>query len=82
MKGKPPLRRREAARVENKPDLSRKINQICRHLNCPKSKRFLGKGAAPAGAKLYEVFAGCKYWLFQLNVKSSNNAQVDATIDP
>ena len=31
MKGKPPLRRREAARVENKPDLSRKINQICCH---------------------------------------------------
>ena len=31
MKGKPPLRRREAARMENKPDLSRKINQICCH---------------------------------------------------
>ena len=52
MKGKPPLRRREAARVENKPDLSRKINQICRHQGCPKILHFF---AETDGFRLHEI---------------------------
>ena len=73
MKGKPPLRRREAARVENKPDLSRKINQICRHQDCQKIRRFFGKGAAPRlrtsilrlRARNSARFCGLQYGLFR-----------------